>query len=183
MKKRYSKIIRTYFSDYVRWLVAVSFLFIVSFVATIVFNGANKFIWAIPAMFLFVYFLFIPLLILYCKVSKDLKAGDIEKLTIKISEIQFDYRFPFKNRVGAALGRIKYRIIDENNNIYLLSASNDKGIFTMVQPLPDIEIEVLKKSRLVLSMRIIGTPKTIKKTRKLQKHNIEHFKKTFSHYF
>ena len=33
MKTRYKKVIRTYFSDYVNWLIVVSFLFIISFVA------------------------------------------------------------------------------------------------------------------------------------------------------
>lgn len=184
MKNRYSRIIRTYFSDYVNWLIVVSFLFIVSFIAAVAFNGANKFIWLIPVLFLVIYLLATPLLILFCKAIKDLRADNIEKITIKTFAIRHDDSFTFKNRGGATVGMQKYRIIDENNNIYLLSTSNDKDNFMVLhtQPTFYLEIEVLKKSRLVLSMKIIENTKTIQETRK-QQDNIKQFKKAFSHYF
>ena len=184
MKSRYSRIIRTYFSDYVNWLIVVSFLFIFSFVAAIAFNGANKFIWLIPALFLVIYLLCTPLLILFYKASKDLRTDNIEKLTIKISAIRHDDSFTFKNRGGATVGTQKYRIVDENNNIYLLSTLNDKDNFLVLhtQPTFYLEIEVLKKSRLVLSMKIIENSKIIKESCK-QQDNIKQFKKAFSHYF
>ena len=184
MKNRDSRIIRTYFSDYVNWLIVVSVLFIVSFVAAVAFNGVNRFIWLIPVLFLIIYFLSTPLLILFCKASKDLRADNIKKLTIKISAIRHDDSLTFKNRGGATVGMQKYRIVDENNNIYLLSTSNDKDNFMILHPHPTfcLEIEVLKKSRLVLSMKIIENPKTIKESHK-QQDNIKHFKKAFSHYF
>lgn len=184
MKKQYRDIILIYFSEYVAWLLTVSFLLIVSFVAAVIFSGANEFVWLIPVLFLVIYLLTVPLLILYYKVSKDIKAGDIEKLTIKILEIQYDDRFTFKNRGGATAGRIKYKIIDENHNEYLLSTSNNKDMFIMFYPHPafDIEIEVLKKSRLVLSMKIIENFKTTKEARE-QQRNIKGFQKVFSHYF
>ena len=184
MENRYSRIIRTFFSDYVKWLIAVSFLFVVSFVAAVVFNEANKFIWLIPVLFLIIYLLSTPLLILFCKAINDLRADDIEKITIKTFAIRHDDSFTFKNRGGATVGMQKYRIIDENNNIYLLSTSNDKDNFMVLhtQPTFCLEIEVLKKSRLVLSMKIIENSKTIKETRK-QQDNIKQFKKAFSRYF
>ena len=184
MKNRYSRIIRTYFSDYVNWLIAVSFLFIVSFVATVAFNGVNKFMWLIPVLFLVIYLLSTPLLVLFYKVKKDLRADNIEKLAIKISAIQHDNSFTFKNRGGATVGMQKYRIVDENNNIYLLSTTNDKDTFVVLhtQPTFYLEIEVLKKSRLVLSMKIIENSKAIKESRK-QQESIKQFKKAFSHYF
>lgn len=183
MKNRYSRIIHTYFSDYVNWLIVVSFLFIVSFIAAVAFNGANKFIWLIPVLFLVIYLLATPLLILFCKAIKDLRADNIEKLTIKTFAIRHDDSFTFKNRGGATVGMQKYRIIDDNNNIYLLSTSNDKDNFMVLhtQPTFYLEIEVLKKSRLVLRMKIIENTKTIKETRK--QDNIKQFKKAFSHYF
>ena len=184
MKNRYSRIIRTYFSDYVNWLIVVSFLFVVSFAAAVVFNGTNKFIWLIPVLFLTIYLLATPLLILFCKAINDLRADDIEKITIKAFAIRHDDSFTFKNRGGATVGMQKYRIVDENNNIYLLSTSNDKDNFMVLytQPTFYLEIEVLKKSRLVLSMKIIENSKTIKETRK-QQDNIKQFKKAFSRYF
>ena len=184
MKNQYNRIIRTYFSDYVSWLIIVSFLFIISFVSAIAFNVANKFIWLISVLFLVIYLLTTPLLVLFCKVKKDLRADNIEKLSIKISAIQHDNSFTFKNRGGATVGMQKYRVVDENNNIYLLSTSNDKDTFVALhtQPTFYLEIEVLKKSRLVLSMKIIENSKLIKESRK-QQENIKQFKKAFSHYF
>ena len=182
MKNQYKRIIRTYFSDYVKWLIMVSFLFIVLFVAYIAFNGANKCIWLIPVLFLVINLLPTPLLVLFCKVKKDLRANNIEKLSIKISAIQHDNSFTFKNRGGATVGMQKYRVVDENNNIYLLSTSNDKDTFLHTHPTFYLEIEVLKKSRLVLSMKIIENSKSIKESRK-QRESIKQFKKAFSHYF
>ena len=184
MKNRYKKVIRTYFSDYVNWLLAVSFLLIVSFVATVALNGVNKFLWLIPVSFLIIYLLSAPLLKLYIKANKDIKSGNIEKHTIQISEIRYDDRFTFKNRGGARVGKTKYRIMDSSNNAYLLSTSNNNDIFITFHPQPtfQLEIEFLSNSRLVLSIRIVENSKTIKEVRE-QQHNIKHFKKVFNQYF
>ena len=184
MKNQYSKVIQNYFSDYVNWLLAVSFLFIVSFVATVAYDGGYKFIWLIPLLFLVIYLLSIPQLILYLKANRDAKAGNIKKHTIEILEIRYDDRFVFKNRGGARVGKAKYRIVDSNNDVYLLSTSNKNDMFITSHPQPafHIEIEFLSNSRLVLSMRIIECSKTIKEVC-VQQHNITHFKKVFRHYF
>ena len=183
MNKQNNSIIRNFFSDYFTWLLSVSFLFIVSLVATIMFGNANGFIWSIPLLFLVIYCLSFRLLILYCKARKDLYDSNIEKLTIKILKIEQDDTFGFKNKGGATVGKKKYRLIDENNNCYFLSAANKKDMFAVFHPIPDfsVEIEVLKKARLILRMKIIDEPKTIKESRE-QKNNIIHFKKTFGHY-
>ena len=184
MKNNYRNIFRTYFSDYVTWLLVVSFLFVVSVVTTIALNGINKLIYLILVAFLVIYLLSAPLLILYCKAHKDIKTGNKETLTIKISEIQYDNRHNFKNKGGATVGRVRYRIVDENQKIYLISTSNDKNIFMMFhsQPTFSVEVEVLRESRLVLNMRIIEDFKTIKEARN-QQRNITHFRRAFSHYF
>ncbi|MGN0359007.1 MAG: hypothetical protein ACI4E0_14555 [Blautia sp.] len=184
MDTRYKTAIKTYFSDYVSWLLIVSFLFVVSFASFVIFNGVNPFIWIIPVCFVIIYLLCIPFLFLYLKVKKDIKECNIEKLSIRIKEIKDDKNFNFKNRGGAAVGKHKYKIIDEANNDYLISASNDKDFFIGFYPAPNfaLEIEYLKKSRLVLRMNIIDGSKTDKGARE-QQDNIKHFKKTFSHYF
>ena len=184
MNTRYKTVIKTYFSDYVSWLLIVSFLFLVSFVAYLIFNGANSFIWGIPVCFIIIYLMCIPWLILYLKVQKDLKECNTEKLYISVKEIKEDKKFTFKNRGGATVGKHKYRIIDAENSKYLISTSNDKNFFNGFYPAPNfvIEIEYLKRSRLVLRMNIVEGSKTTKETRE-QQHNINHFKKIFSHYF
>ncbi len=186
MSKRYINSIRIFFSDYVSWLLIIACLFIVSLVAVVAFGNANGFIWIIPVMFLIILCLCLPfpLLILYCKVRKDLKHNNIDKLTVKIAEIQQYDKFEFKNRVGATVGKRKYRIIDENDNYYLLSTANDKDMFLIFHPdlSFSVEVEVLNKSRLVLSMKLMEEPKTKKAARK-QNYNIARFKKVFSHYF
>jgi len=184
MKKQYNKVIRTYFSDYITWLLVVSFLFVASFGAAVALNGANKFTYLIPLLFLVIYLLSIPLLILYYKANRDVNAGNIEKHTIEISEIRYDDRFTFKNRGGAMVGKTKYRIVDSNNNVYLLSTSSSNDMFIAFHPQPTfrIEIEFLSNSRLVLGMKIVENSKTIKDARK-QQHNFTHFKKVFNHYF
>ena len=74
---------------------------------------------------------------------------NIEQITIKTFKIEQDDTFGFKNRGGAAVGKRKYKIIDENHNVYLLSTANDKDLFFMFAPQPTfhVEIEFLKKSR------------------------------------
>ena len=183
MSKQYKNVIRTFFSDYLCWLSIVSALFVISLVATIAFDNTNGFIWIIPVLFLVICCLSFPLLILYCKARKDLKYNNIDKLTIKILKIEQDDKFGFKNRGGATAGKKKYRIIDENGNYYLLSTANDKDMFIMFNPDPtfSIEIEVLKKSRLVLRMKLINEPK-VKKETKHQKNSIKHFADIFGHY-
>ena len=114
---------------------------------------------------------------------KDLKYNNIDKLTIKILKFEQDDAFGFKHRGGATVGKRKYRIIDENGNYYLLSTANDKDMFLIFQPdlSFSVEVEVLNKSRLVLSMKLTEEPKKKKVSRK-QDYNIAQFKKVFSHY-
>jgi len=183
MKKQYRRVIHNYFSDYITWLLIVSFLFIISFVAAIAFNGVNGFVWLIPILFLIIYSLSMPLLILYCKALQDIKKENIEKVSLEVFKIQYDDRFSFKNSGGASVGKTKYRIIDENHNIYLLSATTNKEGYMIFQSDPNfyLRIEFLEKSRLVLSMKIVEPSKTIKDASK--QHNIKHLKKVFNCYF
>ena len=183
MSKQYKNIIRIFFSDYLSWLIIVSVLFVISLVSVIAFGNANGFIWIIPIVFLVIYCLSFPLLILYCKARKDLKYNSIDKLAIKIFRIEQDDKFGFKNRGGATVGKRKYRIIDENGNYYLLSTANDKDMFIMFHPDSSfsLEIEVLRKSRLVLRMKLIDEPKTKKETEH-RKNSIKHFEDIFGHY-
>ena len=184
MSKQYKSVIRTFFSDYLSWLLIVSFLFIISLALTIALGNANSFIWIIPVLFLAIYCCSLPLLILYCKVKKDIKNRNIEQITIKFFKIEQDDTFGFKNRGGAAVGKRKYRIIDENGNYYLLSTANEKDMFFMfhINTSFSIEIEFLKTSRLVLHMKIIDEPQTNKKVR-AKKYNAESdFREIFGHY-
>lgn len=184
MKKQYSATIHTYFSDYVKWLFLVSLLFVVTLVAYVAFNGINKFFWIIPFSFIVIYLFSTPLLMLYCRVKNDIKENNIDQITIRIFDISNDKKFNFKNKGGATIGKHKYRIIDENNNVYLVTTSNDKDLFMGFYPNPtfSLEIIVLRKSRLVLQMKIIENAKSIKESRE-QQHNIKHLKKIFNHYF
>jgi hypothetical protein len=183
MSKQYKSVIRTFFSDYLSWLLIVSVLFVISLVATIAFGNANGFIWIIPVLFLVICSLSLPLLVLYCKAKKDIKNRNIEQITIKTFKIEQDDTFGFKNRCGGAVGKRKYRIIDENGNYYLLSTSIEKDLFLFhFNPTFSIEIEFLKTSRLVLQMKIIDEPQTNKKVR-AKKYNIaSDFRKIFNHY-
>ena len=165
MSKQYEKVIRNFFSDYVCWLLSVSVLFVFSFIIIIIVGGnVNGFVWFVPVAFLIIYSLSYRFLILHCKVRKDLKYNDVDKLSIKILKVEKEDKFTFKSQGGAALGKRKYRIIDENGNCYLLSSANSKDTFIMFDPDPafSLQIEVLKKSRLVLSMKIIENSKIIK---------------------
>ena len=136
----------------------VSVLFPVSFAVYLILAGINSFFWVIPVGFLMIYSISIPLLVLYVRVQKDLKECNIEKRRISVKEIKEDGRFTFQNRGGAAVGRSKYRILDEDDQEYLISAFSDKDCF---YPAPDFEIEAeyLKRSRMVLRMNLIEGPK------------------------
>ena len=184
MKEQYSSVIRNYFTDYISWLLCVSVLLGVSTICFIAFNGINQYIWAIPACFLMIYSLSVPLLIRYCKVRKDIKTANIESSIITPLEIQYDDKFTFKNRGGATVGSQKYRIVDENHNVYLLSTQREKGKFYifLTQPTFRVEIKYLKKSRLILKMRIMEDFKTILEARE-EKENIRNFRNAFRHYF
>ena len=184
MNKKYNNVIHIFFSDYLAWLLIVSSLFVVSCVLAIVFGKAQGFIWIIPILFLVIYCCSLQLLVLYCKVKKDIKDRNIEHITIKNFKIEQDDTFGFKNRGGAAVGKRKYRIIDENGNYYLLSTANEKDMFFMfhIDPSFSIEIEFLKISRLVLHMKIIGEPQTNKKVRAKKYNTASDFRKIFNHY-
>jgi hypothetical protein len=184
MNKKYNNVIHIFFSDYLAWLLIVSSLFVVSCVLAIAFGKAQGFIWIIPVLFLVIYCFSLPLLILYCKTKKDIKNRNIEQITIKNFKIEQDDTFGFKNRGGAAVGKRKYRIIDENGNYYLLSTANEKDMFFMFDfnPSFSIEIEFLKTSRLVLHMKIIDEPQTNKKVRAKKYNTTSDFRKIFGHY-
>ena len=184
MNKKYNNVIHIFFSDYLAWLLIVSSLCVVSCVLAIVFAKAQGFIWIIPVLFLIIYCFSIPLLILYCKAKKDIKNRNIEQITIKTFKIEQDDTFGFKNRGGAAVGKRKYRIIDENGDYYLLSTANEKDMFFMFHfnPSFSIEIEFLKTSRLVLQMKIIDESQTNKKGRAKKYNTVSDFRKIFNHY-
>lgn len=183
MSKQYKSVIRTFFSDYLSWLLIVSVLFVTTLVATNAFGNANGFIW-ITVLFLVIYCLPLPWLILYCKAKQDIKNRNIEQITIKFFKIEQDYTFGFKKRSGAAIGKRKYRIIDENGNYYLLSTANEKDMFFMFHfnPSFSIEIEFLKTSRLVLHMKIIDETQKNKKVRAKKYNTASDFRKIFNHY-
>ena len=184
MSKQYKNVIRTFFSDYLSWLLIVSILFIISFVATFAFGNTNGLIWIIPISFLAIYCCSLPLFILYCKVKKDIKNRNIEKITIETFKIEQDDTFGFKNKGGVTVGKRKYKIIDENGNYYLLSTTNEKDMFFMfhINPSFSIEIEFLKISRLVLHMKIIDEPQTNNKVRTKKYDTASDFRKIFNHY-
>lgn len=164
MEKKYITVIHNYFSDYVKWILLVSFLFLTTLVITIAFIGINEFFWIIPVSFIVIYLFSAPLFMLYRKVKKDIKECNIEQITICSFTINHDKSFNFKNSGGTTIGKNKYRIIDENNNFYLISASNDKGLFMDFHSNPSfsLEVKVLKNSRLVLQMRIIENTQRLK---------------------
>ena len=184
MRKQYKNVIRTFFSDYFNWLLIVTFLFVFSVVAIIAVGNANNFIWIVPLLFIIIYCFTFRWLILYFKTRKDLQYNNIDKLIVKILKIEQDNKLGFMNQGGATVGKRKYRIIDENGNNYLLFTKNEKDMFLIFQPdlSISVEVEVLNKSRLVLSMKLMEEPKTKKLSQK-QDYNIAQFKKVFIHYF
>lgn len=183
VKKQSYSAIRTFFSDYLSWIIILCVLFVITLVSVIATGNAKGFIWLVPVMFLLIFSFSFRLLILYCKAWKDLKNNNIETLTIHISDIQRDDTYIFRHRGGGSVGKLKYKLTDKNGNFYLLSAANEKDMFVLFRPHPtfDLEIEVLKKSRLVLRMKIIDVPRTKKDARK-PNYNITQFKKVFGHY-
>ena len=90
MNKKYNNVIHIFFSDYLAWLLIVSSLFVVSCVLAIAFGKAQGFIWIIPILFLVIYCSSLQLLVLYCKVKKDIKDRNIEHITIKNFKIEQD---------------------------------------------------------------------------------------------
>ena len=128
MNKKYNNVIHIFFSDYLAWLLIVSSLFVVSCVLAIAFGKAQGFIWIIPVLFLVIYCCSLQPLVLYCKVKKDIKDRNIEHITIKSFKIEQDGTFGFKNRGGAAVGKRKYRIIDENGNYVICGGDFNKDL-------------------------------------------------------
>ncbi|MBQ1281916.1 MAG: hypothetical protein IIY16_06690, partial [Oscillospiraceae bacterium] len=184
MKKKYNHIIRAYFSDYAEWLLLWTALFLVSVAAMIAIRGMSQLVYVCIVCFLIIFLLPAPLLVRYCKAARDIKTGGIASRTIIISEIQCDNRFNFKNNGGAIIGRTRYRMVDENKNVYLLAAANKKETYIGFHRQPEFSVELvyLEKSRLVVRMRIAENYKTVKEARK-RKNNIANFKKVFRHYF
>lgn len=185
MKQRNKEIIRIFFSDYFSWILVVLFVFVITLAAVIWSSNANGFIWIVPASFVIIFSFSFRLLVLYCKAKKDLKDNNTETLTVRITTIQQDNTLGFKNRGGATVGKRKYRLIDENDNYYLLSTASEKEMFYAFYPNHldfSVEILFLKRTRLVLRMKIVDTSKTNKEAGE-QKNNITQFKKVFGHYF
>lgn len=184
MQKKYKNVIKNYFSDYIEWLLIVTFLMIISFIAALYFNHLNKFIWVIPVSFVIIYLLSLPLLILYIRARTDIQKHSVKKAAFHIADLRIENNYTFKNRGGTIIGKIKYRIFDDENNGYLLCASVKKEPFWGFDPAPDfsVEIEYLETSKLVLSMKIQGNQHTPHQAHK-QAQNINLFKRVFKIYF
>lgn len=73
MKKQSYSAIRTFFSDYLSWIIILCVLFVITLVSVIATGNAKGFIWLVPVMFLLIFSFSFRLLILYCKAWKDLK--------------------------------------------------------------------------------------------------------------
>ena len=189
MKKPYSRIVHHYFSEYVSMILTLFLVFAVSFVGIAAISGFNQTIWLIPLVFLFLCLLYTPFFRSYIRAYRELKAENTEKRKIKISEIIIDEKASLyaKHRhspVRRLAGKEKYKMIDENQNVYLLTAANDKVRFIGFHPMPTfyVVIEFLKESGLVLSMKLIENTKSVKEKRE-QERNIRFFKSAFCHYF
>ena len=180
MQEKYKHVIKNYFSDLIAWLLGVTFLMFVSLTAALVFQASNPFVWVIPAAFGIIYLFSLPLFILHIKVRTDIRKKAIQKTVLQIADLQTDDKFMFKNRGGAIAGKVKYRIFDEENNSYLLCASDERIPILACPSSPGffVEIEYLESSKFVLRMKILDENSTLKEARK-QSRSIEPFKRTF----
>ena len=180
MKNQDSRVIRSYFAQTFSWLLSVSILFAVILVPLILYGGMTFHICIFSAGYLIVCFCVTPQLFLYYKARKDIKAENIETLVIQVSELQIDHR----HNMRGTTGETRYRLLDENQNVYLLVAGKTEETLVILQSPSNFRVELryLKNAGLVLNMKLIEDLETVKEERNQRKNRMR-FKRVFVHYF
>ena len=155
MKKPQS-LLRHYFADYFRWLLA---LFLVFGSALLIWilppETSAAFFWVIPVGFFIVILTNLSPLILLFNALRDWRAQRIVRQRIFIQAVRLDPHQNMKNRFGAILGTAKYQLIDESGGFYRLCAASKHDLLIHPSPETKIDIEYLEQSRLAVSIRLI----------------------------
>ncbi len=181
--EKYKNILKFYFSDYFKWLPLVIGLFLtVNLLA--LFCGVEK--WIILWMMIIWIAALLPslgYLIFYIKSMSDLKNNRIIRKEIEIIKIEYDEKRTFEGKGRTIIGKVKYKLIDENGYSYYFSGNSDIKVHTELINIPakKVEIEYLENSKLLLRIRVDYPEYTVKEMRE-KKDDIKVFNRIFEVY-
>ncbi|MBQ7646624.1 MAG: hypothetical protein IJS94_05080 [Clostridia bacterium] len=154
--KDHRQAFREYFKDFYKW-IALTIIALIAFYLLVLIgftNVARGRYWVVPAAFVVILLVHIRFFILYFKALNDLKKGRVEKKTVAISEIGYDYRYTFRRLSGYN----KIKITDSEGEEFH-TVFTDEGI----KPGKEIdlkgakaEIEYLALSKIILTQKVIS---------------------------
>ena len=156
MKEKYNKILNSYFSDLMQFVVILTVLFVVCAVLVFIINGMNIWNIFVVAVYLLIMALFIKPFIIYFKSDKDLEKERYEAESIEIKSISRDTAGNLYLKDGLS-GNVKY-VLNTDKGEFLLSEQRIKGSKqlsskTILINDTTFDIVYLKQSRIIVDMK------------------------------
>ncbi len=156
MKEKYNKILNSYFSDLMQFVVILTVLFVVCAVLVFIINGMNIWNIFVVAVYLLIMALFIKPFIIYFKSDKDLEKERYETESIEIKSISRDTAGNLYLKDGLS-GNVKY-VLNTDKGEFLLSEQRIKGSKqlsskTILINDTTFDIVYLKQSRIIVDMK------------------------------
>lgn len=178
-KMKNPEMVRRYFSDLRKWIIAVALLFAVTYLAVLYRQSTWVQYTVVPACFLIIFMLKSRYYLLWMKAKKDIRREEITEENIIVQKIYSDKPFNIYNNGGALAGGVHFILEDANGNRYRLYRKNwlDKpdDVFTGAP----VRVRYLNSSRIIAGMTELPIPK---KERNAQRAAAE-FRREFNDYF
>lgn len=156
MKDKYTKVVNSYFSDLLQFVLILTGLFIVCAVLAFIINGMNIWNIFVVVVYLVIMAFVIKPIIIYFKSDKDIEKEEYESASVEIESISRDRVSNLYIKDGLS-GNVKY-VLKTDQGEFLVSEQREKGSKnlkseTILIKDASFDIVYLKRSRIIVDMK------------------------------
>ncbi len=156
MKDKYTKVVNSYFSDLLQFVLILTGLFIVCAVLAFIINGMNIWNIFVVVVYLLLMAFVIKPIIIYFKSDKDIEKEEYESAPVEIESIARDRASNLYIKDGLS-GNVKY-VLKTDQGEFLVSEQRAKGSKnlkseTILIKDASFDIVYLKRSRIIVDMK------------------------------
>ena len=156
MKEKYTKVVNSYFSDLLQFVLILTGFFIVCAVLAFIINGMNIWNILVVVVYLLLMAFLLKPIIIYFKSDKDIEKEEYEQVSVEIESVLRDKSANLYMKDGLS-GNVKY-VLKTDNGDFLLSEQREKGSKnlkseTILIKDTSFDIVYLKRSRIIVDMK------------------------------
>ncbi|MBR3290392.1 MAG: hypothetical protein IKI63_06425 [Clostridia bacterium] len=159
-QNRTPEIIRKYFSDFYKWNAIVLFLFLVSYLCSLIWGGEWGRYWSIPVIFLLIVLTATRYYTLYFTAIRDIKKSRIEIKNVCVQSIVSDKKCNTYSKSGVVIGKEKCILVDSEGQSYRVLVDGDWIVEMRAADYylgAKAELQHLAHSRIVLHMKRLSS--------------------------